>query len=88
MENSVPIVYDLFRGSTIPDDQFNDDLKKVNNFITLPGFSSFSADKIIAAGFIESNKVFVDSHPVIFNYKYKTGNQFFDNRPKFIGKNT
>jgi len=68
VENSVPIVYDLFRGSTIPDDQFNNDLIKVNSVIILPGFSSFSAKKEIAAGFIELNKGFVDSQPVIFNY--------------------
>ena len=52
VENSVPIVYDFYRGSTIPDDQFNNDLIKVNSIITLPGFSSFSADKNIAAIFI------------------------------------
>jgi len=50
--NSVPIVYDFYRGSTIPDDQFYNNFIKVNSIITLPGFSSFSADKNIAAIFI------------------------------------
>jgi len=84
--NSVPIVYDFYRGSTIPIDQFNNDLIKVNNIITLPSFSSFSTDKTIAASFILPNQGFVDSQPVIFNYKYNTENQNFNNRPKFLGK--
>jgi hypothetical protein len=54
--------------------------------ITLPGFSSFSTDKNIAAVFIKTNTGFADSQPVIFNYKYKTGNQFYNNRPKYISK--
>jgi len=84
--NSVPIMYDFYRGTTIPDDQFNNDLIKINNIITLPGFSSFSVDKNIAARFIQLNEVFVNSQPVIFNYKYNPENQYFNNRPKFIDK--
>jgi len=88
LKNADPIVYDFYRGSTIPDDQFHTDKIKAGNFITLPGFSSFSADPNIAAIFVKTNTGFTDSQPVIFNYKFKTGNQFFNNRPKFIDKVT
>lgn len=47
-----PIVYNFYRGSAIPEDQFDNDTIKVNSFITLPGFSSFSTDQNIASGFV------------------------------------
>ncbi|EAS00091.1 hypothetical protein TTHERM_00894410 (macronuclear) [Tetrahymena thermophila SB210] len=75
-------VLTLFRGSSIDKDHFSDIIQK-SKTILLPSFSSFSTLKHKAEQFILAN-CFEDTVPVLFEYKYKTGSDYFKNRPKNI----
>ncbi|KAL4453338.1 hypothetical protein ABPG74_017545 [Tetrahymena malaccensis] len=72
----------LYRGSSIDKEHFQDIIQK-SKTILLPSFSSFSTLKHKAEQFILANQ-YDDTVPVLFEYKYKTGNQYYKNRPKNI----
>ncbi|KAL4497850.1 hypothetical protein ABPG72_000605 [Tetrahymena utriculariae] len=72
----------LFRGSSIPDENF-DQLVKINEYICLPSFSSFTEDINIAKKFIQMNN-FSGTRECIFVYEHKMGSAQYDIRPKYI----
>jgi len=57
---------------------------KLNSFVTLPSFSSFSTDREKAIGFIGFNIKYGDCVPVLLEYSFKTGSLGYANRPKCI----
>ncbi|KAL4495106.1 hypothetical protein ABPG72_007213 [Tetrahymena utriculariae] len=72
----------LYRGSSIDKEHFKDIIKK-NNIILFPSFSSFSTLKHKAEQYLLAN-LYDDTLPVLFEYKYQTGNQYYKSRPKNI----
>ncbi|KAL4453972.1 hypothetical protein ABPG74_003855 [Tetrahymena malaccensis] len=72
----------MYRGSSIPDENF-DELVKLNQFICLPSFSSFTEDINIAKKFIQMNN-YSGTRECIFVYKHNMGSAQYNIRPKFI----
>ncbi|KAL4480969.1 hypothetical protein ABPG72_014437 [Tetrahymena utriculariae] len=70
----------LYRGTSIPQQNYQNQIK-VNQFICLPSFSSFTSDQQVAINFIFNNK-FDDTRPCLFIYEHSAGSQQFEFRPK------
>ncbi|KAL4480968.1 hypothetical protein ABPG72_014436 [Tetrahymena utriculariae] len=72
----------LFRGSSITQMNYQN-IIKLNQFICLPSFSSFTSKESIAIDFMLNN-LYPESRACLFIYEHQTGSQQYDFRPKSL----